>query len=115
MYLEAEALRAEGKASEAGRIMAEFSQKSALANLTRDITERIKQDPKDPKLRLKLARLYLKGSDFDRAANQYQICLQLDKSQPDARRELAGLVATHPNAGAAFGTPAAAALKQLAP
>ena len=42
---------------------------------------------KDPKLRLKLARLYARGGQNARAINQYQVCLWLDPNDSIARKE----------------------------
>ena len=57
---------------------------------------RAAQLPRDPALKLKLARLYDAKGETEAAIDQYQACLQLDPGNPDARRELSSLTARTP-------------------
>ena len=45
----------------------------------------------DPKIRLRLARLYAQGGQYARAINQYGMCRHLDPGNAEARKELAAL------------------------
>ena len=45
----------------------------------------------DPRLRLRLARLYAQGGQYARAINQYGMCRRLDPANADAPRELDAL------------------------
>lgn len=57
----------------------DFAQELALKNLG------------DPKLRLRLARLYAQGGQYARAINQYEMCRRLSPSGVDAPKEMATL------------------------
>jgi predicted Zn-dependent protease len=91
LFQESEALRRAGRVPEAQRLMAEYEERSALANALFQMTERVKQDPKNPSLRLKMARLFARNKDTARAINQYEYCLYLDPLDADAKRELNAL------------------------
>jgi tetratricopeptide (TPR) repeat protein len=53
-----------------------------------DTEEQARTHLKDPKLRLRLARLYARGGQNARAINQYQVCLSLDHNSATTRKEL---------------------------
>ncbi len=110
LYDEAEVLRLAGQEQRARAMMTEYSRLSLGVNSASQLIERIKQDPKQPSLRLKLARVFARNRDYPRAVNQYEYCLYLDPKQEDARRELNALkkrLGAPSNAGQS-GTPAAA-------
>ena len=90
-YDEAAILRLLGREAEARTLMARYTDAVAVQNQINQLVERIKQDNKNPRLRLELARAYAKGKDFARAVNQYEFCLYLDPKEADARRELDAL------------------------
>lgn len=96
LYKQAEVLRTLGREAEAKPLLAEFEQRSAVTNAINRMTERVKQDPKSTKLRLEMARLYAKGGDFPRAANQYAYCLYLDPNQAEVKREYDAFKRSHP-------------------
>jgi hypothetical protein len=52
------------------------------------LEDRIHQDPKNPELRLRIARLYRKYGDESRAANQYAVCLSLNPADNGVRTEM---------------------------
>ncbi len=55
--------------------------------------ELARTNPKDPKLRLKLARLYATGGQNALAINQYQVYMSLDRKDTTAHKELDALIA----------------------
>lgn len=91
LYHEAEVQRLLGNLGPSKVLMVRYDRLSAVANAQFQLTERIKQDPKEPRLRLELARMYARSGDVDRALNQYTYCLYLDPLQVDAKRELEAL------------------------
>lgn len=105
LYDQATVLRMLGQEDPARRLMDEYSRRFPAEELAFQITQRVKQDPKDPLLRLKLARLHAQNEDYAQAINQYEQCLYLDPFQTDARRELDAL---KKRLGAASKTPRAA-------
>lgn len=96
LYDEASAHRMLGNLQRAKELTALYHRRSVQENAASQMTQRIKQDPKDPILRLKLARIYAEAGDRDRAINQYEYCLYLDPKQPDATRELERFKKQHP-------------------
>ncbi|MDX1931641.1 MAG: tetratricopeptide repeat protein [Capsulimonadales bacterium] len=61
----------------------------------RNATEMLTRERiKDPDLRVKLARIYAEGGDFERAINQYQVALSLKPGNPVAKKEMDALVET---------------------
>jgi len=91
LYQQAEAYRLLGEGARAKELMGQYDRLSAAANEQFQLMERIKQDPKEPALRLKLARMFARNHDMARALNQYEYCLYLDPLQADAKRELDAL------------------------
>lgn len=91
LYAQAEALRMLGDEAQARRLMDRYTRLSAEANAASQMEQRIKQDPKDPKLRLQIARIYARNKDYPRAVNQYEYCLYLDPRHAAAKRELEAL------------------------
>jgi tetratricopeptide (TPR) repeat protein len=62
-----------------------------ITNYRKELSETeelARYDLKNPKLRLKLARLYARGGQNARAINQYQVCLSLDGNSASTRKEL---------------------------
>lgn len=99
LYDEAEVLRALGDEARARALMAEYTRRTTDREAARQMTERVKQDPKNPDLRLRLARLFAKSGDLPRAINQYEYCLYLEPLQVEARRELDALKKQAPRPG----------------
>jgi len=62
-----------------------FNRRSNTEQLTRE-------SPKDPALRIKLARIYAEGGDLTRAINQYQVYLTMKPEDATARKERDALV-----------------------
>ncbi len=53
--------------------------------------EQARMNLRNPRLRLRLARLYAKSGNYLRAINQYQVCLSLDHNAPGVQKELKAL------------------------
>lgn len=91
LFRMAELERKLGRGERARQLLTEYNAKNTLDTEIFQLSERIKQDQKNPGLRLRVARLFLRSGDLARAVNQYQMCLYLSPGQKDAARELAAL------------------------
>lgn len=89
LYDLAETLRLKGDTERARVLNREYARRSEIANAVFQASERVKQDPKNPQLRLNVARLFVKSGDLARGINQYEYCLYLDPKNAAAKRELA--------------------------
>jgi superkiller protein 3 len=87
-YALANAYRRLGRAKEAGETEARFRQISALHVQQQGLEARVRHNPDDPSLHLRLARLYGGLGLNDKAAEQYSVCLQLKPGDTEATQEL---------------------------
>jgi len=116
LFLEAELARLMGQQDRARELMRQYEKKNSLETAIFQMMERIKQDAKNPPLRLRMARLFAQDKDWARAVNQYQMCLYLDPKNETARKELAALLARlGKQGGKGAGTPGAAPAPANAP
>lgn len=104
-YKLADAYRQQGNMDEVRRLTDHFQRQSDLRRGIRDLIDRIKHRPKDPELRLRVARLLREHGEFARAANQYQVLLGLQPDHKIAQQELNELTAKMRTAQGRDGTP----------
>jgi tetratricopeptide (TPR) repeat protein len=88
LYQLAEVTRNLGREERARALMLEHSRRVDIDNEVYELSQRIKQDLKNPDLRLRVARAFARGGDYPRAIFQYEVSLQLAPKQRDAAREL---------------------------
>jgi len=88
LYQLAEVLRAQGNEPMARKLMVEYNSHSEIDNLIFELNQRIKQDGRNPELRLRLARLYVRANDPQGALLQYSQCLLLAPGRADVRKEM---------------------------
>lgn len=82
-----------GRDAEAERYLLEFSRLSKQTKELSNMEQRVRQDMKNPALRLRMARLYAEAGKLPQAVNQYDMCLYLQPKNQDAKREKQALLA----------------------
>jgi tetratricopeptide (TPR) repeat protein len=88
LYQLAEVTRARGDEEAARRLMREYNSRVQIDNQAFELNQRIKQDSRNPDLRLRLARLLVQGKDYSGALLQYQQCLLLAPERADVKLEM---------------------------
>ncbi len=83
-----QALIRSGEREEGRECIKGFEMLSEARRSVTSVEDRIHQDPKNPDLRLRMARLYRKYGRDDRAVNQYQIYLHMMPGDAPVAREL---------------------------
>jgi tetratricopeptide (TPR) repeat protein len=86
------AARALGDDAEAERHLQEYSRLSRQAKDLSNMEQRVRQDMKNPALRLRMARLYAGAGQLPKAVNQYDMCLYLQPGNAEAKKERQKLV-----------------------
>jgi Flp pilus assembly protein TadD len=84
----AQALLRTGHDAEGQRLMKGFKELSEARRSVSSLEDRIHQDPKNPDLRLRVARLYRRYGVDDRAVNQYQVYLSMKPADAAVTKEL---------------------------
>lgn len=83
-----QALLRAGQRKEGQYYLDGFKQLTEARRTVLDLEDRIHQEPKNPELRLRIARVFRKYGREDRAINQYQVYLTLKPNDPEVVREL---------------------------
>lgn len=91
MYALAEIYRRLNRNKEAVALRQQYARRYSIETQVFQLTERIKQDPKNSELRLRMARLFRQGGDLPRSENQYLVLLGLLPKNATAVAELAAV------------------------
>ncbi len=77
LYKLGTASRRAGKEARAQALLARFDREDRIQTEVASLTERVKQDSKNPSLRLRMARAFAESGDLARAINQCQVALYM--------------------------------------
>lgn len=89
-----QALIRDGRRAEGDEALRGFRMLTEAHRTVRDLEDRIHQDPKNPELRLRMARVYRQYGRDDHAINQYQVYLSMQSSDVKVQNELRDYVSS---------------------